>query len=186
ILSRSTRLTNTDLSYHGSGTFYSSDTGLDTQTHRFGVAETLQLRRWTVTLADNLSYVPEGRGGLPEFGQSGNGADLGNQYIPNGTILTPVTKQLNNTSVAEIDFGFTRRTSFTANGSYAELDFPDSSLQDTSQRTLGGGINHSYGRNTVGVSYTNTMFRYQDLPESMQTHSATLSFARRVSAKYSF
>ena len=130
--------------------------------------------------------LPEGQGTLPEFVLSGpNGADLGNQYLSTGTILTPFTSQLSNTPVAEIDYGLTRTTSLTANGSYAMLDFPDSSLLDTTQRNLGGGMNHSYGRNTVGVSYNNTMFRYANAPESMQTHAVQLSFARRVSAKYS-
>ena len=62
ILSRSTQTSSTDLSYRGGASFYSSGSDPNMQTHQFGIAETLGLRRWTVTLADNFSYLAGGPG----------------------------------------------------------------------------------------------------------------------------
>lgn len=182
-LSRATGTTSTDFSYIGSAGFYPDNTGYNTHSHEFGIAQTFSARRWTLMLADSFNYEPEGSTGLPIFGP--DGADLRDEYLPNGTILTPITTRFSNTSVAELEYGFSRKTAITATGSYTLLKFPDSELLETTQRTFAGGMNHTFGRNTFAVSYRNTMFRYQNLPETMETHSPELSIARRVSRRLS-
>jgi hypothetical protein len=185
-LSRASKQTSTELSYRGGANFYTADSSMNSHDHQFGIAETFNLRRWTLVFADHFEYQPEGYSS--SFGSlfGPDGADLRSTYLPDGSLLTPFTSRLMNTGVAELQYGFTRRTSVTASGSYSLMKFPDSSLLDSTERTLSGGLNHSFGRNTVGVGYTNTMFKYDSVPVTMMTHGVELTFARRVTGRLSF
>lgn len=192
-LTRTSRVATTDLTYHGAANIYAADSRYNSQVHQFGVAQTMNVGRWTILLADSLDYAPDSSAGLPIYGLYGdNGVDLRQTYIPDGSILTPFTTRLTNTGVAELQYAFTRKTSFTATGSYGFTKFPDSnvsldvSLLETRQRSLSAGWNHMFGRSMIGLGYTNTSFQFQNLQQTMMTHDAELSYAYRVTRRVSF
>jgi len=146
-------------------------------------------RRWTLTIIDELRYTPElafgniGFGGIPTT----IGVPIGLPFGTDQTVLNAFGQRLTNASGAQADVKISRRSSITFSGGYSELYFFDQDLLNSKAIYGQVGYNHQLSRaDSIGVSYVYNGFRYDNFPQSIDTHSALLSYGRRVTGRLAF
>jgi hypothetical protein len=156
------------------------------------VVEKLSLRRWTLSFIDQLNYLPGsafGFGGadgigLGEGGSTGLGSTFG---LPGQTALTGLGQSIANAFTTEADVNLTGRTSLTFVGGYTVLDYPDSTLLNSTGANFRAGYNYLLTRkDTVAVFYTYSGIRYSNFNQSIDVHTIQGSFARRLTGKLAF
>lgn len=164
----------------GNGNGIVQDANLDAQ---------FTFRRWTLTLIDELRYTPElafgniGFGGISTTIGVPIGLPLGNDQ----TILNAFGQRLTNATAIQVDVKLSRRSSLTFSGGYSELYFFDQDLLNSKAIYGQAGYNHLLTRaDAIGVSYVYNGFRYDNFPQSIDTHSALLSYGRRVTGRLAF
>lgn len=154
-------------------------------------AESLAYRRATISLMDQLSYLPENAFGS-QFGNIGTplgSGSIGLQpgLVPGQLILTASGQRLSNSFVPEVDVKLTARTSLTFVGNYSLLHFFDNDLLNYYSAGIQAGYNHQMTRkDTIAVSYSFNAFRYSNFNQSINDHVVYLSYGRRVTGKLAF
>jgi hypothetical protein len=178
--------------HYGGGLFGGADPVRNSSFHNLSVSESFALRRWTFTLGDILSYLPQapvgGGIGIPGLGQNTPGltiGDLNPNLIPSQSILTFNTTSINDSSYGQMQYNFTRRTSITAVGSYGLLRYPDDSILDGHQMVFSTGLNHDFGRSQTAVQYSYSRFGYDSLDVTTEVHSAQLMYSRLLARNFS-
>ena len=152
---------NLRFNYSGSDTYY-YPTAIygprNLPSHNVALSLTIVDRRWTFRLRDSFLY--SWQAGFGGFFTGGPAAQ--DQLNPMtavqpslnsfGTILTGFARQVNDSSSAEVDYSFSRRTTVTLSGSYGLLDFLTSGY--LSSHTLDGRAGYNYAlsaRNTLAL-----------------------------------
>lgn len=157
-----------------------------------GVVDKFTLRRWTLSLMDQVSYLPGaafGFGGLGNAGFStggsiGLGTTLG---LLGQTALTGLGQTIENAFVAEADVKLTPRTSLTFFGGDSLVRYSGSDLADSNAPSFRGGYNYLLTpKDTVAVLYTYVAIRYSNYNQSINTHTIQGSYARRVTGRLTF
>src|SRR5580658_4011945 len=146
-------------------------------------------RRWTLTLIDEFRYTPE-----TVFGGAGFGGITTTIAVPIGlpfggdeTILNAFGQRLTNASAVQADVKLTPRSSLTFSGGYSQLYFFDQDLLNSNEIYAQAGYNYLLTKNdTVGISYVYNGFRYPNFGQSIDTHSALLSYGRRITGRLAF
>ena len=191
-LNRETRSSQTSLGYNGGGQIYSASSDLNSQFHRFSVSQNFIVGRWGFLVADGLSYQKDAYTSFPSLlfpGLPGGPGAPGYQpgVPPGESIIGENVARINNTSSGQITYGFSRRTSLTANASYGLLHFfENADLLNTRQLSTGAGLDHKFGRNTIGVNYQLTKFSYENFPEKFDSHMVQLVFSHVLTGRWSF
>jgi len=146
-------------------------------------------RRWTLTIIDELRYTPElafgniGFGGIPTT----IGVPIGLPFGSDQTILNAFGQRLTNATAVQADVKLSRRSSLTFSGGYSELYFFDQDLLNSTEIYSQAGYNHQLSKTDgIGVSYVYNGFRYSNFAQSIDTHSALLSYGRRVTGRMAF
>jgi hypothetical protein len=177
-------------SYQGSGQFSSYDSSLNTHLHKFDVTQSVQSGRWDFLIGDAVTYQPNAYGASAPLIYAGNQVPTDSGFspgvTPNSTILTQQANQISNTAVGQLSYGLSRMSVLTANGSFGILRYLDGGFLDSKQFTAGGGFDHKFGRNTVGVSYNYARFMYDGLAPDFDTNTVQLTYARRVVGRFTF
>jgi len=154
-------------------------------------AEKLAYRRATISLLDQLSYLPEtgfgsqfgGAGVLPGSGAIGLQPGL----LPGQSILTTRGQRLSNSFAPELDVKLTGWTSLTFVGNYSLLHYFDNDLLNYYSAGIQAGYNHQMTRkDTIAVSYSFNAYRYSNFNQSIDDHVVHLSYGRRVTGKLAF
>jgi hypothetical protein len=154
-------------------------------------ADRIGFRRATLSLLDQLNYLPENSFGS-QFGNIGTplgSGSIGLQpgLIPGQSILTARGQRLSNSFVPEVDVKLTGRTSLTLVGNYSLLHFFDNDLLNYYSAGFSAGYNHQITRkDTIAVSYSFNAFRYSNFNQSIDDHVVYLSYGRRVTGKLAF
>jgi hypothetical protein len=181
----------TTLDYTGGGQIYTLDSGLNSQFHRMDFSQRFIAGRWTVLFADGLTYQNDAFVSVPALlfpgmpsGPGGVGYKPG--VTPNESIIGQNVARINNTSSGQITYGFSRATSFTANANYGILHYFDAGFLNTKQLGSGAGVDHKFGRNTVGTNYQFSRFSYDNFSEQFDSHSFQLVFSRILTGRWSF
>ncbi|MFZ0980612.1 MAG: hypothetical protein WAN23_14525, partial [Candidatus Acidiferrales bacterium] len=135
------------LNYLGGGTISSDGSASNGIVQDLGFVDRFALRRWTLSVADQLSYLPEssfGFGGLGGIGLStGGSVGLGTPFgLPGQTILTGIGQRLANAFDTEADVSLTPRTTLTFVGGYSLLHYFDSDLLNSTGASFQGGYNY--------------------------------------------
>jgi hypothetical protein len=146
-------------------------------------------RRWTLTLIDELRYTPELAFGNIGFGGISTtiGVPIGLPFSSDQTILNAFGQRLTNASAAQVDLRVTPRSSLTFSGGYSELYFFDQDLLNSTEMNVQAGYNYLLTKNdSVGVSYVYGGYRYSNFAQSIDTHSALLSYGRRITGRLAF
>jgi len=146
-------------------------------------------RRWTLTLIDELRYTPEIAFGNTGFGGISTtiGVPLGLPIGIDQTILSEFGQRFTNASAAQVNVVLSPRSSLTFSGGYSELYFFDQDLLDSTEIHFQAGYNYQLSRaDSVGISYVFNGFRYSNFAQSIDTHSALLSYGRRITGKLAF
>jgi hypothetical protein len=203
-LQRTTGRSQLTLSYVGGGTVStggSSSVGqgdLNTVIQQFGASQTINWRRWTLLLNDQMSYLPEssfglGQGGLgflgPAIGGSLNGLvpNLESSLTPNQSILTPRGGRITNTVVGQVEYHLSPRSSITTTGDYGILHFLDSGLLDSNNAMFLVGYDYQVTRrDTFGVIYHFNALRFSSLDRSVDDHIAQLAYGHRIMGRLAF
>lgn len=174
------------------GVMYSNDrTAANGFVQGLNFADKFSFRRSSISFFDQLSYLPEqafGFGGLGGVPLPGGGAPgLGPGFVPGQSILAGRGQSLANSFVTEVDVHLTPRSSLTFAGGYALLHYFDSNLLDYGDVIAQGGYNYQVTqKNTVAVVYSFSGFRYSHFSQSIDDHTAQISFARRVTGRLAF
>ena len=179
------------LSYTG-GEMIASGTGTGNGiVQKLGFTDTFALRRWTVTILDQVNYLPEsaygfgGLGGTSSTGTETGGA--GSVFTPGQTLLTGRGQNLSDAFDTEADLSLTPRTSLTFVGGISLLRNFDTNLLDSGVATGRVGYNYLWTRkDTVGGFYTYSALRYSGSNQSIDTHSIQASYGRRVTGRLAF
>jgi hypothetical protein len=182
---------NLSLSYLGGGTFSNNDTEGNGVVQALNFSEKLSFHRWVVSLFDQLSYLPESSAGFNGLGGvalpgSGSGG-LGSGFTPGQSLLTGQGQNLGNSVDGEVDVLLTARSSLTFAGGYSILHYFDSDLFNYGTVSARAGYNYQVDRkNTVGVSYTFSEYNYSNSDQSITSHTAQVSYGRRVTGRLAF
>jgi len=172
------------VNYVGGGLLYSADSTLNSTFQQAGVQQSFEFRRWSLILADDMSYTPESSFGFGQLTGGGNG--FAPAQSPNQSILTGQSKRLSNALVGQANYLITARSSITVAGTFGLLRFPGGNLQESNQGGALVGYNHAISpRDTVGVNYSLNMTRFQSgsLGTNFDTHAWQLVYGRRITGK---
>lgn len=179
------------LTYLGGGSVSNTGSSSSSIVQQGGIAERLSFRRYTIALLDQVAYTPEATFGYAGVGGPDllTGGNLGLQggFVPNESIVTSLGQRISNDALVELTTFVTPRTSLTFVGSYGTLIFFDNDLTNSYQATFQGGYNYLLTRkDTIAVVYTFDAFRYRHIAQSVNSHSAQLSYGRRVTGRLAF
>jgi hypothetical protein len=175
------------LRYTGGGYIDAQNSMNDSSYHQLEVSETLQFRRWTLTLDDLFNYLPDS-----SFGFGGSGAGLGitllNPFLPpSQTILTNPGQRLGNTALAQVQYEATPRSAWTFSADYGLLHFIAPGYLDASNTTISAGYNYSLSaRDVLGFSYAFSAFRFSPAVESINSNLVQVTYGRHISNRLMF
>lgn len=181
------------LNYAGNVINYSYLTPAWTTSQNVSFSQNIRIGRWTLTGLDKFNYSPNPAFGWYGYGStsavastsSGGSASIVNpQYVPNQSILTPPTASYSNTVVGQLEYGLTRRSSWTGSVSYGILRYPDSDFLNSNQVIVSTGYNYSpTARDTVSVTYSYSDFRYTGINSSFSSQNVQLGYAHRLTGR---
>ena len=183
---------NTDLSltYFGGAIFSSNSAIGNSVTQELAVGDRFTFRRWTLSLFEQLTYIPEagfgysGLGGVPGLG---GGLGLENGFVPDQSILTAWGQRLSNSSIAQVNFSLTPRSSLTFVGGYSLLHFFDNDLLDYHDVMFQAGYNYQMDRqDTLALQYSFSALRYSGFNQLINDHRVNVAYGRRVTGRLAF
>ena len=185
VLQRIWRRSQFSLNYTTGGSIYAGHSGLNSIFQGAQIQQSFQFRRWSLTLADDVTYTPESAFGYS--GLSGGGtSNLVPGTAPNQSILTNQTRQISNTALGQVNYNLNNRSSLTISGNFGILRFPGSDLLDSDQGGIQVGYNRTLNpRDSLGISYGLNLVRYPNgstLPK-LDSHNVQLVYGRRVTGR---
>lgn len=179
------------IDYTGGGMYSNSEGASNGIVQELGAVEAIRFRRSTLSFLDQLTYLPQaglgfgGVGGLPLLGSGSTGLTSG--FATAQSILTGEGQNLANSSIVQLNIFLTPRSSITLAGGYDLLHFFGNNLLDSGAVTVQGGYNYKASEhNTFGLLYAYTGLRYSNSSESIDLHSAEVSYGRLVTGRLAF
>jgi hypothetical protein len=171
--------------------FNSRNSDFNGGAHSFGVSYSMQKNRWGMVFSDRASYATQTRGtiggiglGLPGLNQAAGNID--GLYSVTPSILTQRAGRITNTVMGEARYVAGRRSAFTFSGAYGLLHFLESGYVNAKSGNFGAGYNYSLnGKDTIGVSYSGSLLRFDNDQPGVNTHSVNLSYGRSLTGKLS-
>jgi hypothetical protein len=195
-LGKAGKHTNISLDYLGGGQIYNHRSDLNTTIHQFGITGSYQGRRWSYSLDDRASYLPEANFGFGGFGFSGGlgpslggalGSNLGSlnpAFNTSGSILTGRGSRISNTTVAQVQYATSARSSISVAGSYSLLHFRSPGLIDSKSSTFFVSYSHVLtARDFVGLEYGVSLFKLQSSVPAFQSHIVQVSYGHKISGR---
>ena len=167
------------------------------------LSQVLRAGRWNFIAADTVSYLPQtaigGFSGVPGVGDLSTLPAQGGAGFSQG-ILSQNDARVDNATSGSVVRNLTESTSANVTGVYAiERFFGSSNTQplgfgnpgyglDSNSITGSAGLSHRIdARNTVGVSYTYSHFKYLlAAPFSFTTQTASLEYTRVLTRQVTF
>jgi hypothetical protein len=200
-LQRVKRNSKLNLDYAGGGLLYSGG-GNETAGipgpsngtfHSLGITQSVQGRRWGMTLSDQFSFLPEspygfsGYGGLGSFGQGLGGGYLAEAPLlnpsvePGQSILTRRARRLGNVFMGEVDYIAGPRSTITATGLYGNLHFLDPGFLDSRYWRFMSGYNYALTRrDTLAISYSHSEFNFDIADRDISNDDFMFSYGRKL------
>lgn len=191
-LNRTGKSSSFALQYGGAGFIPTNQHFGASQAQQLGISETLTGGRWSLFLADEAVYSPEGGYGFGGLGLAGGfGSQIFTGLSPNlanqQTALVEA-RRVGNTSLAQVQYKLSARSSITAFGTYGLLHFVDPGFIDSNQVLGQIGYNYSPTRHdTVSLSYGYGQFHFGGGTNSgLKSHSLDLGYVRRITGRLTF
>jgi len=188
---RTSGLSDLLVSYTGGGMFSNNGAAENGVIQQLGITDKLTFRRSTLSVFEQLGYLPEssfGFSGATGAGLPGSsGAGLGTGFTPGQSVLTPRDQNLTSSTAVEFDTKLTPRTSLTFVGGYSLLHYFGEELADYGGVNFQAGYNYQLTRkDTVAVSYLFNGIRYSNLSQSINANTIQGSYGRRVTGRLAF
>jgi hypothetical protein len=179
------------LTYMGGGTISNNGNAENGVVQGLDFVDKFSFRRSTLSIFDQLSYLPEaafGFGGIGAQALPGAGSlGLSSNLTSTQSILSTRGQNLLNSSLAELDIAVTPRGSLTFSGGYSLLRDFNSDVADYGHATFLGGYNYQITpKDSLAVSYVFSAFRYPNYSQSINSNQFFASYGRRVTGKLSF
>lgn len=182
------------VNYSGGG-FLSTDQALGNgYYHALGLTQTFNWGRLNLSLLDQFSYLPQalfGFGAAIRLGVPGISTnlaapspDLVSSLVPSQSILASFGTRYSNAAAVEATYALSPRSLINMAGSYGFLDFVDPGNFNSEQ--TGANVGYEYlltSKDSIGVLYRFTGFQYQGLPQAIGTHTASLAYGRKITAR---
>lgn len=185
VLQRIWRRSQFSLNYTAGGSVYAGNSDLNSIFQGAQIQQSFQFRRWSLTLADDVTYTPESA-----FGYSGLSGGGASNFVPgtapNQTILTNHSHQISNTAVGQVNYNLNNRSSLTISGNFGILRFPGGNFLESDQGGIQVGYNHNLNpRDTLGISYGLNLIRYPNAatPQKLDSHNIQLAYSRRITGR---
>src|SRR5260370_11050176 len=162
--------------------------------HQLGLIQAFNWQRWQLIFIDQFSYLPQAQFG---FGVSSNldipgiGGPLQpslpglqTNYQPNQSILTSLGPRYSNSITTQIAYDISPRSLLTLSGSYGILRFVQIGNIDTNDAIFSIGYNYALSqKDSIGVLYRFSSYRYIGDPQAFNSHAAILSYGHKVTGK---
>lgn len=184
---------NSDLvvNYMGGGEISNDGEAGNSVLQQFGFNDKIAWRRTTLTLIDQLNYVPDislGYGALSGLSLPGGGSvGLQQGFLPGQSILTPEGERLTNSFIVQDDTYLTPRTSLTFVGGYSLMHYYGDNLLNMGDAIFQGGYNYQMTRkDTFAVLYRFSGYRYSNIRQSINDNMVQVSYGRRLTGKLAF
>jgi len=178
------------LNYTTGGTIYAGQSGLNSMFQAAQLLQSFQFRRWSLTLADNVTYTPESPFGFA--GLAGFSTPILSSG-PNQTILTGQVDQIANIAVAQATYTLNGRSSFTVAADFGLQRFTGGGLLDSNQGGVQVGYNYNLNpRDSLGISYGFNLVRYPGslaqgalatTAPNLDSHNIQLVYGRRITGR---
>ena len=178
------------LNYTSGGTIYAGESGLNSVFQAAHVLQSFQFRRWSLALADDVTYTPESTFGFP--GLAGSAAPV-MASGPNQTILTSQVDQITNLALAQVNYILNGRSSLTVAGTFGLQRFTGGGLLDSNQGGVQVGYNYNLNpRDSLGISYGFNLVRYPgslaasalaSSAPNLDSHNIQLVYGRRITGR---
>ncbi len=182
------------VNYSGGG-FFPSDSNQDRgYFHQFALSQNFDWGRSQLVILDQFFYLPDspfGFGGGTGISVPGIGGSLGpplpglggtNQ--PNQTILTAFGTRYGNSFATQVSYRLSRRGSIDVAGSYGILRFAQAG--NIASNDYGANVGYDYAlgkKDTLGVRYRFSAFRYIGSPQALDDHAVQLSYGRKITGR---
>ena len=176
---------------------FSSSSGQSTSpVQNLDASETIRGGRWQLMFGEALSYLPgssfnfSGLGGLNNLGVGlgslGTAPGFRSNLIPNQSIFTNSSDRFSSSTLAQTTYLLSYRSSISFFGTYGTLHFLEGGLQDSHFVSSGAGYNYLLSPlNSMSVSYGYGRFGISGVSTTVESHSAQISFARRITGRLS-
>ena len=182
------------VNYSGGGYFSTDKAQGNGQYQQFAATYEIDRKRWRALLIDQFSLLPEssfGFGGTtglstPGIGGSLNApqAGLQNNYLPNQSIFAGTGSRYSNSTAVQFSYQLSTRGVVTLGGAYGMLRFANSSGASNDSDMLNAGYDYALtARNSIGLSYGFSAFRFPGAPQAIGDHVAHVVFGRRITGK---
>jgi hypothetical protein len=179
------------VNYSGGGHFSSDSSQGNGSVHELELVQTLEWQRWRFELLDQFSYLPQaafGFGTGTSLAIPGIGGNLGSaltglqtSYQPSQSIFTSIGPRYSNSFTPQAVYAISSRASFNFAGSYGILRFVEAGNIDSNDFIFNAGYNYSLdSKDTIGVLYRFTAYRYLGLPQALNDHILEAAYGRRI------
>lgn len=179
------------LDYAGGGSITTSSQVGNSVLQQIELGDTISLRRASLSFFDDAVYIPEvsfgysGLGGISLPGAGSLGLSYG--FSPEQSILAARDQRLMNTSVGQLNYFLTPRTSLTFVGGYSLLHFIGGGYLDSRNPTAQAGYNYQLTRrDTIALLYRFSDYQFNGLGQSIRDHRADASYGRRITGRLAF
>lgn len=182
------------LNYSGGGYFSNDSTQNNGQFQQLGLGYNIEARRWQLLFMEQFSYLPEssfGFGASTGLSFPGISGPLGSPvpglqgaYVPNQNNFTSVGPRYSSSSVVQLTYKVSPRTSITFAGVYGLLRFVDGGNIESNNPTFNAGYNYALSqKDTIGISYRFSAYQFLGLPQALGDHLAQLNYGRKITGR---
>jgi hypothetical protein len=182
------------VNYSGGGFFSTESSQGNGYFHQFGLDQNFDWRRWQLAFLDQFSYLPEtsfGFGSGTDISLPGVGGSLGpplpglgGNFQPNQTVFTSFGTRYSNTFTTQAVYELSARGSINVAGSYGILRFLKAGNIESNDYISNIGYNYALGKkDTLGVLYRFSAYRYIGNPQALDDHVVQLSYGRKITGR---
>jgi hypothetical protein len=150
-------------------------------------------KRWRALFIDQLSLLPEssfGFGGTTGLSTPGIGGSLSapqsglqSNYLPNQSIFIGTGSRYSNSAAVQFSYQVSTRGVVTVGGAYGILRFANGGNSNDSDM-LNAGYDYILSpRNTIGLSYGFSAFRYPGAPQAIGDQIGHVVFGRKITGR---
>jgi hypothetical protein len=182
------------INYSGGATFSTDKFLGNSYYHQLGLVQAFNWRRWQLSFIDQFSYLPQtqfGFGAASTIATPGVGGSLGASlpglqmnYQPSQSIFAALGSRYSNSTTSEIVYNVSPRGSVTLSGSYGILRFVESGNIDSNDSIFSAGYDYKLSKkDTIGVLYRFSGFRYLGQPQAIEDHVAQIAYGRKITGR---